>query len=147
MILESKTYDSRSEEETIAVAREFALRLKAGHRVALRGELGAGKTCFAKGIIAQWTNTDCNQITSPTFTFIEEYGGPVKVYHLDLYRVSRPQEADGLPWDEIFGLGVLTLVEWPENVEALLENCHFEVKLSKLDSRGRKIEILRKEVL
>jgi tRNA threonylcarbamoyladenosine biosynthesis protein TsaE len=141
----SQIYISNSPEETLEVARRFASSIQGGGLVALRGELGAGKTCFAKGIISELSKVDVHEITSPTFTLIEEYFGTNKIYHLDLYRITHAKEAEALPWDELFDSHTLTLVEWPEHLRDLLSHCQFEVLLSKAGPFQRKIEILVKE--
>lgn len=137
---------SGSETETLQLARDFSRRLQPGQRVALRGEIGSGKTCFAKGVISELTQTDVHEITSPTFTLMEEYGGAVKIYHLDLYRIEREEDCQALPWDEIFGNDVITLVEWPEHLKSLLPNCHFEVQFDKAGPLTRRVKILNKEM-
>jgi len=139
-----EAYLSSSSDETLRLARDFSRRLQPGQRVGLRGELGAGKTCFAKGVVSERTGIDPNDITSPTFTLMEEYDGSPKLYHLDLYRISTPQEGQALPWDEIFGGSAITLIEWPEHLENVLANCHFLVTISKGNDTSRRIEILEK---
>lgn len=142
----TKSLISQAPEETFSIAGQFARTLRAGHRVALLGELGAGKTHFAKGVIRELSKVDENEITSPTFTLMEEYGGDPPLYHLDLYRIAKPEDARALPWDEIFGDTTITLIEWPEHLENVLANCHFLVKISKQGESVRSIEIFEKEV-
>lgn len=141
-----QSFISHAPEETLAIAGQFARGLRAGHRVALLGELGAGKTHFAKGIVRELSGVEPNEVTSPTFTLMEEYVGDPPLYHLDLYRITQPEEARALPWDEIFGDTAITLIEWPEHLENVLANCHFLVKISKQGESLRRIEIFEKEV-
>ncbi|HEX5033124.1 MAG TPA: tRNA (adenosine(37)-N6)-threonylcarbamoyltransferase complex ATPase subunit type 1 TsaE, partial [bacterium] len=86
-------WHSPSERVTQELAARFAERLRDGGHVALEGDLGAGKTCFAKGVIAALTGVPPDEIPSPTFTLVEEYPGRLKVYHVDLYRMNHPAEA------------------------------------------------------
>jgi tRNA threonylcarbamoyladenosine biosynthesis protein TsaE len=81
--------------------------------VALRGDLGAGKTTLAQSVCRGYGVAE--PVTSPTYALVHEYGSPRgPVYHLDLYRLQDPRELDGLGWDEIVGAQALVLVEWPE---------------------------------
>jgi tRNA threonylcarbamoyladenosine biosynthesis protein TsaE len=106
---------TRSEEETVAVAREFASTLRAGDVVLLSGNLGAGKTAFVRGL-AEGLGIDPEDVSSPTFTIVHEYrGGRLALYHADLYRLERTATEDiGL---EEMGVkdGVLA-IEWPERL-------------------------------
>ncbi|MCE9625547.1 MAG: tRNA (adenosine(37)-N6)-threonylcarbamoyltransferase complex ATPase subunit type 1 TsaE, partial [Deltaproteobacteria bacterium] len=77
-----ETWYSASVEETWRLAAKFAERLRAGGAVALEGDLGAGKTCFAKGVIAHLCGVDREEIPSPTFTLVEEYPGALPIYHV-----------------------------------------------------------------
>jgi tRNA threonylcarbamoyladenosine biosynthesis protein TsaE len=102
---------TRSEAETIAAGRELGGALRAGDVVLLTGPLGAGKTAFVRGLAA---GLGCNpdEVSSPTFTLIQEYPGPLVLQHVDLYRLS-PPEADDLGLDELSERAVMA-VEWPD---------------------------------
>ncbi len=84
----SEVVTTHSAEETIAWGREFARRLSAPALVLLSGELGSGKTTLTKGIVAGLNAASEDEVTSPTFTLLHEYGSGVKVFHGDLYRVE-----------------------------------------------------------
>jgi tRNA threonylcarbamoyladenosine biosynthesis protein TsaE len=85
--------------------------------VALRGDLGAGKTTLAQSVCRGYGVAEA--VTSPTYALVHEYGSPRgPVYHLDLYRLEDPRELDGLGWDEIVAAPALVLVEWPERAGA-----------------------------
>src|SRR5215216_6169259 len=85
---------TRSEEETAAVARELASRLKAGDVLLLSGNLGAGKTAFVRGL-AEGLGIDPSEVSSPTFTLVHEYRGDgLTLYHADLYRLERAATDD-----------------------------------------------------
>jgi tRNA threonylcarbamoyladenosine biosynthesis protein TsaE len=109
------TFLSKSEEETEALAAVIARRLPAGSVVGLSGELGAGKTCFVRGL-AHGLGVDPDRVRSPSFTLINEYlGGRLPLYHIDLYRLG-PADMDTLAlWEYLDGDG-LCAVEWFERL-------------------------------
>jgi tRNA threonylcarbamoyladenosine biosynthesis protein TsaE len=99
--VESRTFRTRSEEETIALGRELAHELRSG-AVLLIGNLGAGKTTLAKGIVEGRHAAPANDVTSPTFTLIHQYGDENPVYHVDLYRLDEAREVEKLGLDDLF---------------------------------------------
>lgn len=112
-------FTTNNAEETAAVGAEYARQARAGDLLALRGDLGAGKTQFVKGFVAGMGSD--SEVTSPTFTLIHEYsGGRLPVYHFDWYRLGSAAEAARLGLDEyLFGEGVC-LVEWADRFPELL---------------------------
>ena len=112
--------ETTSEEETAAVGREFARTLEPGAVVLLSGDLGAGKTAFVRGM-AEGLGGDPADVSSPTFTLIQEYrGGRLPLHHVDLYRLAR-KEVDDLGLDELtLGQGV-TAIEWPDRLPRPLD--------------------------
>ncbi len=128
-----------SEEETIAFAEGLAKELDAGYLVLLSGELGAGKTRFAKGIAKGLEVKEA--VTSPTFTIVNEYEGRIPVYHIDLYRLeSFPLEDISL--EEMLEEGVV-MVEWWEKDKDLFLSIkpRVEVYLKVLSESKREIEL------
>ena len=116
------TFNSTSTEETIARGRELARRLRAPVLVLLSGELGAGKTTLAKGIISGLGVAREEDVTSPTFTLVHLFRGPEgqpKVYHVDLYRVSDRHSLETLGLEDILDEPAVVLVEWPDRLAAL----------------------------
>jgi tRNA threonylcarbamoyladenosine biosynthesis protein TsaE len=104
---------SRSESETAAIGRELAQNLGANDVVLLTGDLGAGKTAFVKGL-AEGLDIDALEVSSPTFTLIQEYrGGRLTLYHIDLYRLT-PPEVDDLGLDDLISEEGVVAVEWPD---------------------------------
>ena len=130
---------SRSEEETAAVARDFARTLRAGDVVLLSGDLGAGKTAFVRGL-AEGLGIDPAGVSSPTFTIVHEYGGGrLRLYHADLYRLERAATEDiGL---EEMGVkdGVLA-IEWPDRLTHSLPGAR-PVSLEIVDDTTRRIRV------
>jgi tRNA threonylcarbamoyladenosine biosynthesis protein TsaE len=103
---------TRSEEETSTAGEEFAARIHPGDVVLLHGDLGAGKTAFVRGL-ARGMGAPGDDVSSPTFTIIQEYRGRVPLYHVDLYRLA-PVEVGELGLDELFEGGGVVAVEWAE---------------------------------
>ena len=100
-----------SEDETVTAGRELGRQLRAGAVVLLAGPLGAGKTAFVRGLAAG-LGCDPDEVSSPTFTIVQEYRGPVTLQHVDLYRLS-PEEVDDLALEDLLEDAVMA-VEWPD---------------------------------
>ena len=112
---------TRSESETAAIGRDLAVQLNAGSTVLLYGDLGAGKTAFVRGI-AEGLGVDRDEVSSPTFTLVQEYrGGRLPLYHVDLYRLTDPREIEDLGLEELAENGVLA-VEWAEKLPRVPAN-------------------------
>jgi tRNA threonylcarbamoyladenosine biosynthesis protein TsaE len=115
------------------------MRLGAGDVVLLHGDLGAGKTAFARGL-AEGLGVDPAAVSSPTFTIVQEYrGGRIPFFHVDLYRLTNPREIEDLGLDEIAGGGVLA-IEWAERLPYLLPGA-ITVRLDHTDDDTRTIRI------
>lgn len=117
---------THSEEETIAVGRELAALLPESAVVSLAGDLGAGKTTLVKGIAAARAGVDPDEVSSPTFTLVHEYGAsPRLVYHIDLYRLETARELATLGLEELDERPALILIEWANRFTRLpLEITH-----------------------
>ena len=134
---------SRSAEQTINFAREYASSLKGCDVVLLNGEMGAGKTVFAKGVALGLGIDD--EILSPTYAYMNDYGG--KLYHYDCYRLSSGAQAEGLGLTDYFYGDGVCLVEWADLIEEILPERYTEVCIEKDLSRGfdyRRITLTRK---
>ena len=111
---------SYSPDETRDIAARLAAKLAPGDVVALRGELGAGKTCFVQGLALGLGVSRKRLVNSPSFTIVKEYEGRLPLYHFDVYRLSGPAELDGIGYEEYFyGEGV-TAIEWADKIEEVL---------------------------
>ena len=132
---------TRSEQETIAWGRELADRLPAGAVVLLIGNLGAGKTTLAKGIAQGLGAVEPEEVSSPTFTLIHEYGDPVRVYHVDLYRLDELRQVATLGLEELFESGATVLIEWGERFPEVLPEKRVEVRIRRLADEERGIEV------
>lgn len=132
---------SRSEEETYKMAVDIAKSLSVPAHVLLYGDLGAGKTLFAKGLAEGFGVTDVNEVSSPTFTLINEYSGTVKIYHIDLYRIETGK-LEGLGLEEIFDdPNAAVIVEWAERLGAFDTPGALKVFLSYVDDHSRRIDV------
>ncbi len=129
-----KRFETRSAEETQKIAKEFAKTLKAGDVVALSGDLGAGKTAFTAGVAGALGVKE--QVTSPTFTIVNQYDGDITLYHFDAYRLENvaPSECDWMD-DYLFGDGI-SIIEWAENIEAVLPKGCINIRIEKDPKRG-----------
>ena len=131
-------FETHSAEETIDLGRQIASRLPRRAVVLLIGNLGAGKTTLAKGIISGLGAATPEEVSSPTFTLIHEYG---RVYHIDLYRLDRPEELATLGLDEIFDRDAIVLIEWGERFPQLMPPDRIEIHLRAGDGDTRVIDL------
>jgi tRNA threonylcarbamoyladenosine biosynthesis protein TsaE len=137
----ARLVDLPDEAATARLARRVAALARPGDVIALRGDLGAGKTLFARAFIGE------EDVPSPTFTLVQTYDRPFgRVWHFDLYRLKDPAEAVELDIEDAFAEGI-SLIEWPERLGALLPRERLEVALdfaprptarrARLEGRGR----------
>ncbi len=118
---------SRSPEQTEHLGRLMGRQLNPGMFLALRGELGGGKTCFTRGVVAAVAPESACLVASPTFAIMNEYPGTVPVYHFDFYRLGGAGEILELGFDDYFhGTGVC-IVEWSERLEEVLPAERLEI--------------------
>jgi tRNA threonylcarbamoyladenosine biosynthesis protein TsaE len=139
-----KRYRTNSEAETIELGERLARELPLRSVVLLIGNLGAGKTTLAKGIASGRGAARADEVTSPTFTLIHEYGE--SVYHIDLYRLEEAKEAATLGLEELFERDALVLIEWGERFPELMPDERVEIRI---ETRGdeREIEVRRPDLL
>jgi tRNA threonylcarbamoyladenosine biosynthesis protein TsaE len=136
-----QTLISHSEAETVALGRRFATTLGAGSIVLLTGDLGAGKTAFVRGL-AEGLGIDPLDVTSPTFTLVQEYrGGCLPLFHVDLFRLTSI-EVDDLGLDETTLAGGITAIEWPDRLPRPYEGA-LHVTIEHGDGDGRTISIYK----
>lgn len=126
---------SKSAQNTVDFAREYAKTLRAGDVVLLNGAMGAGKTVFAKGV-AQGLGIE-DEILSPTYAYMNDYGG--KLYHYDCYRLKSGAQAEALGLCDYFYAGGVCLVEWAENIADVLPQNRKTVTIEILGDSERRI--------
>lgn len=136
----SITIKTASVKETIAIGKTLGKLMSPGDVIYLTGELGAGKTCFVKGI-AEGLGIRGKDITSPTFIIINEYKGKIPLYHIDLYRIGVIDDLRDIGMEElVYGKGV-TAIEWAERIKDVLPDERLDVTLKWVDDNTRTIEM------
>lgn len=139
-----KEFVTKSEEETLAAAAKLAESLKAGDVILYRGEMGAGKTAFTKGI-ARYLGSD-DEVTSPTFALVHEYGGRIPLFHFDLYRISGYDDLYSVGFFDYLDRGGVIAAEWSENIEELenelcTSSTVIKINIEKISENERKITV------
>jgi tRNA threonylcarbamoyladenosine biosynthesis protein TsaE len=127
-----------STEQTEEIGRILGSMLEPGDLVCLFGDLGAGKTHFSFGI-AQGLQVKDQYITSPTFTFVNEYQGRMPFYHIDLYRLKDPSELEGIGFEEYIDSDGATVIEWAEQAEEELPEDKLNVYFSDVSENSREL--------
>jgi tRNA threonylcarbamoyladenosine biosynthesis protein TsaE len=149
---EGRIYEFTTESgaETVAVGRKLARLLQAPQLLVVRGELGAGKTTLVKGMVQELDAAEPDEVTSPTFTLIHEYEGaldgqPVKLYHLDVYRLESERQLETLGLDDLLAPEALVLVEWGEKFKSIRKRATGEIEISSQGGDARQITLTLKE--
>lgn len=136
------TLETHSDEDTRLLGRKLGESvLPDAGVVVLIGELGAGKTTLTKGIVEGRRAASADDVSSPTFTLIHEYGDPVQVYHVDLYRLDTAEQARRLGLEELFDRPALVLLEWGERFPELLPPERYEIRISHRGEDDRLVEV------
>ena len=132
-------YISNSPQETEAIGFALGQILNPGSIVAYRGDLGAGKTAFTRGLARGLGYADA--VTSPTYTIVNEYlGGRLPLFHFDMYRLHSSDDLWGIGWDDYLDRNGVCAVEWSENVADAMEDAVF-VTIEKIGDESRRITI------
>lgn len=147
-VAEGRVYEftTQSGEDTIAVGRKLASLLKPPQLLLLQGDLGTGKTTLVKGIAQALEAADADEVTSPTFTLIHEYEGtregqPIKLFHLDVYRLESERQLDTLGLDDLLTADALVLVEWGEKFKSLVKRATGAIAIASEGGDARKITV------
>jgi len=125
---------TRSEEETFELARRMAAGFKGTEVVLLTGELGAGKTVFAKGLASGAGVAATDRVSSPSFTLVNIYEGRWRIFHVDLYRLERESEILDLGWEDFLGEGIV-VVEWAERLTLPVDGIRIRIETTGDDER------------
>jgi len=141
---------TKSGADTIEVGRKLARLLAPPQLLVLRGDLGTGKTTLVKGIAQALDAAEPDEVTSPTFTLLHEYDGaldgkPVKLFHLDVYRIEGERQLETLGLDELLTPDALVLVEWGEKFKSIRKKATGEIAIAPAGGDARKITVMLKE--
>ena len=139
-------FTTRSGADTVEVGRKLAGLLQPPQLLLLRGDLGTGKTTLVKGIAEALGAAEADEVTSPTFTLVHEYGGhregqPVKLYHLDVYRLESERQLETLGLDELLTPDALVLVEWGDKFKSIRKKATGEIAITSEGGDARKITV------
>ena len=135
---EPRRHDAEDAAATEALGERLGHSLAAGDVVTLSGPLGSGKTTFAKGIARALEIAD--EVTSPSYALVSEYGGRLTLYHVDLYRIASPAQYESLAMDEVLYGPWITVIEWPEHAQPPIRDA-IRVTFAISSSGGRTIHI------
>jgi tRNA threonylcarbamoyladenosine biosynthesis protein TsaE len=135
------SHTTHSQDETFNLGYSIGQELEGPCLFLLQGDLGAGKTVFAKGLICGLGCSDPDDVTSPSFTLINEYQLRLKVFHIDLYRLESLQEIQSLYLEELFEEPAVIVVEWAERLQNMELGQAIMVKIEDLGSEDRRITI------
>jgi tRNA threonylcarbamoyladenosine biosynthesis protein TsaE len=143
-------FTTKSGADTIEVGRKLAHLLKPPQLLLLRGDLGTGKTTLVKGIAQALDAAEPDEVTSPTFTLLHEYEGtlhkkPVKLYHIDVYRLEGERQLETLGLDELLTSDALVLVEWGDKFKSIRKRATGEIVITSAGGDARKITVTLKE--
>ena len=130
---------SRSADQTEAIGRTLGTVLHAGAFLALFGDLGGGKTCFTRGVVAALTPGSAHLVASPTYAIMNEYPGPIPVYHFDFYRLASGEEIAELGFDDYFHAKGVCIAEWSERLGDTLPPDHLGIRFEHDGGDCRKI--------
>lgn len=131
---------SHGEDETVALARKLAPLFRPGDVIVLKGELGAGKTVFVRGL-AEAMGLDHRYVNSPSFTIVNEYPGKRPLYHFDLFRIDDPTELYEVGWDDYLERNGLIVVEWGDKAGDQLPPQYYVVDFRIIDQETREINV------
>lgn len=137
------TFRTHSAAETTALGARIAASLEPPALILLVGDLGAGKTTLAKGIIEALGAAPPQDVLSPTFSLVHEYEGDPKVYHLDLYRLHSLPELETLGLEDLWDQRAVVLVEWGEKFGRHLPGNRIEVRLEHAGGNARIVRVER----
>lgn len=151
-VAEGKVHEftTQSGADTVEVGRKLVALLKPPQLLLLQGDLGTGKTTLVKGIAQALDAADPDEVTSPTFTLLHEYEGtregqPIKLYHLDVYRLEGERQLETLGLDELLTPDALVLVEWGEKFKSIKKRATGEIVITSEGGDARKITVTLKD--
>ena len=143
-------FTTHSGGDTIEVGRKLAELLKPPQLLLLKGDLGTGKTTLVKGIAQALDAAEPDEVTSPTFTLLHEYDGslhgkPVKLYHIDVYRLEGERQLETLGLDDLLTPDALVFVEWGDKFKSIKKKATGEIEIASTGGDARKITVTLKD--
>ena len=132
---------SCSAERTEAIGRALGALLSKGAFLALFGDLGGGKTCFTRGVVAALAPASAHLVASPTYAIMNEYPGPLPVYHFDFYRLASADDIVELGFEEYFQSNGVCIAEWSERLGSMLPADHLSITFAHEGDDNRRIVI------
>lgn len=135
------TIESASHDDTVRLGRLLAGILEPGTVIALVGDLGAGKTTLVKGIASGLLGIDEREVTSPTFTIVQEYSGPVPLYHIDAYRLDGAHDLEAVGFDDCIDGSGATVIEWADRIREALPEGTIVVTIEQPDEKHRSFRL------
>jgi tRNA threonylcarbamoyladenosine biosynthesis protein TsaE len=143
-------FTTQSGADTVAVGRKLVDLLKPPQLLLLRGDLGTGKTTLVKGIAQALDAAEPDEVTSPTFTLLHEYDGihkgkPVKLYHIDVYRLEGERQLETLGLDDLLTPDALVLVEWGDKFKSIRKRATGDIVITPEGGDTRKIRVTLKD--
>ena len=143
-------FTTKSGPDTVEVGRKLVKILKPPQLLLLRGELGTGKTTLVKGIAQALDAAEPDEVTSPTFTLVHEYDGaregkPIKLFHLDVYRLEGERQLETLGLEELLTPDSLVLVEWGDKFKSIRKRATGEIVITAEGGDARKITVTLRE--
>ncbi len=138
--MEERVYITHNVQETEQLAQRLAEELWQVPAVALYGGLGMGKTAFTRGLARGFGSTI--QVSSPTYTIVNEYPGKRKICHFDMYRLGDADALYDIGWEDYLASGALCVTEWSENVPGVFPEGTVEVHFTRVDDETREIKVI-----
>ncbi len=139
----SGVFESRGADQTLELGKKMGSEAVPGQIICLEGDLGTGKTVFAKGLALGLGITE--PVNSPTFTIVKTYeGGRLPLYHFDVYRIEEPEEMEEIGYEDFFFSDGITVIEWPSRIAELIPGDAVHVRIEKDPQMGfdyRRIEV------
>ena len=138
-------YDSKSELDTFELGKEIGQLIESGHIILLSGDLGAGKTLLVKGI-GESLGLQKKEITSPSYTLVNEYQGQLALYHMDLYRLDTEAELYEIGFEEYLNREGVIVIEWPQLASDIIppDFLHIKITVNNTNDEKRSFEIKAK---
>jgi tRNA threonylcarbamoyladenosine biosynthesis protein TsaE len=131
------TLTSKNHNDTVRLGRLLAGMLQPGMVIALVGDLGAGKTTLVKGIASGLLNINEREVTSPTFTIVQEYSGILPLYHVDAYRLDSTRDLEAIGYDDFIEGSGVTVIEWADRITGALPDATLMITIEQTDEHCR----------